>query len=123
MALALSLPACTASDRCREPGTHPALAATLLFGRTREADSAWPEFLKTVITPRFPDGLTVLEATGQFQNPQTGAIGSEASRVVLIVTADSPRIGTKLAEIAGAYKSRFHQQSVGILLAPTCAAF
>jgi len=47
----------------------------------------------------------------------------EASRIVIIVIENGGRTGFKLAEIASEYTSRFHPQSVGILLAPTCAAF
>ncbi|MCL2428896.1 MAG: DUF3574 domain-containing protein [Alphaproteobacteria bacterium] len=117
-------PACLpAADSCRGLGAHQALVATLLFDRTAQSDRAWSDFLRTIITPRFPDGLTVLDGSGQFHDRQTGAIGSEASLIVIIATENGRRTGFKLAKIASEYTSRFHQQSVGILLAPTCAAF
>ncbi|MYB35434.1 MAG: DUF3574 domain-containing protein [Gammaproteobacteria bacterium] len=41
----------------------------LFFGRSRQgvevvSDAAWGTFLAEEITPRFPDGLTVLDAMG-----------------------------------------------------------
>ncbi|MBO0710295.1 MAG: DUF3574 domain-containing protein [Acetobacteraceae bacterium] len=56
-------------------------------------------FLRTIVTPRFPDGLTVLDGSGQFRNPLTGAIGSGPSRIVLIVTEDKGRTGCPLLEL------------------------
>ncbi|WP_333440655.1 DUF3574 domain-containing protein [Microcoleus sp. herbarium2] len=32
------------------------------------SESEWQEFVKTVITPRFREGLTVLDGSGQFLN-------------------------------------------------------
>ena len=44
----------------------------LFFGRNHRnlevvSDTAWREFLAAEITPRFPDGLTVLDAAGQWR--------------------------------------------------------
>jgi len=43
----------------------------LYFGLTKPggetiSESEWQEFVKTVITPRFREGLTVLDGSGQF---------------------------------------------------------
>ena len=45
----------------------------LYFGLTKPggetiSESEWQEFVKTVITPRFREGLTVLDGWGQFLN-------------------------------------------------------
>ena len=45
----------------------------LYFGLTKPGgetiyESEWQEFVKTVITPRFREGLTVLDGSGQFLN-------------------------------------------------------
>ncbi len=102
--------------------------ATVLFGsdvpgRGSVGADEWAAFLRDTVTPRFPAGLTVLEGAGQWRDPRTGRIGAEPSRVLLIAADPTPATGRALGEIAAAYKARFRQQSVGVLVAPTCASF
>ena len=87
------------------------------------SDAAWAEFLATIVTPRFPDGLTVLDGYGQWRNPSTGEIGHEASTLVEIVTSDTTETAARLEQIRDAYKTRFGQQSVGLVTTASCAAF
>ena len=47
----------------------------------------------------------------------------EPSKVVMIVLPSKPEDMARLTEVAEAYKKRFRQQSVGIVLRPACAAF
>ncbi len=123
-----SLAACTAPDPCRDVGAHQALVATLLFGlgvpgRGPVTNDEWTAFMRDVVTPRFPEGLTVLDGNGQWRDPATGRISAAPSRVVLVATDDARSAPGKLADVADAYKTRFRQKSVGILLSPSCAAF
>jgi Protein of unknown function (DUF3574) len=104
------------------------LAAELLFGRRTAgggivSEAAWARFLAREITPRFPDGLTVLDAAGQWRDPVRGRIGREPSKVVLIVFRDDSLKQANLDAIADAYKRRFKQRSVGIVIKPVCASF
>jgi hypothetical protein len=104
------------------------LAAELLFGRRTAgggmvSEAAWARFLAREITPRFPDGLTVLDAAGQWREPARGRIVREPSKVVLIVFRDHPQKQEHLDTIADAYKRRFKQRSVGIVIKPACASF
>src|SRR5688572_29637012 len=59
--------------------------ARLFFGLRGSAglvsNADWDLFLTTVITPRFPNGLTVLEASGQWRDSVNGT-RQEPSRVV-----------------------------------------
>lgn len=112
---------------CR-PGQDAALTATLLFGRHASGRSAvsnadWSSFLASEITPRFPDGLTVFDAAGQWRDPTRGVAVREPSKVVLIVYRDEPTAQARLTAIAEAYKRRFAQRSVGIVVSPACASF
>ena len=70
-----------------------------------------------------PDGLTVFDAAGQWRDPARGRIVREPSKVVLIVFRDEPQKQEHLDAIADAYKRRFKQQSVGIVIRPACASF
>ena len=41
----------------------------------------------------------------------------------MVVTADDAPARDKIAAIVAAYKQQFHQQSVGVISRPVCAAF
>jgi len=105
----------------------PWIVAELLFGRGNVSDFNWDRFLTAEVTPRFPDGLTVYDARGQWKNPQTGAISRERSKVVMIAMppdqGNEAKNETKLQEIIAAYKTRFRQQSVGLIMRPSCVSF
>jgi len=85
------------------------MVAELFFGRTRVSEASWTRFLATEITPRFPDGLTVLEAKGQWRNPTTKAIARERSTVVTIAMPPARTNDARLQQIVEAYKTRFKQ--------------
>ena len=78
-------------------------------GTVGEAD--WQAFLDAEITPRFPDGLTVLAGFGQWRNGQ-GVIVREAARMLLVWYIPGPRTEADIAAIREAYKTRFAQESV-----------
>jgi hypothetical protein len=110
------------------PGQQAMLAAELLFGRkigdrvgVSEAD--FRRFVDEAVTPRFPDGLTILDASGQYHDRARGRLIREPSKLVLIATSDDSANREKLAMIAEAYKRSFRQQSVGLILKSACASF
>src|SRR5688500_17329335 len=63
-------PLVDAKTACAPFGTSY-LRTTLYFGLARPSgvvsDANWQSFLRDEITPRFPDGLTVWEADGQWR--------------------------------------------------------
>jgi hypothetical protein len=98
----------------------------LMFGRNVRSggsDAAWAGFVAREITPRFPDGLTVLEAAGQWRDPAAGRLVRERSKLVIIVTPTDASADGKVAAIVAAYKQRFRQKSVGVITTAVCAAF
>lgn len=103
--------------------------AEMIFGRNiGEIEAAvseddWQRFLDELVAPRFPDGLTVLDASGQWWNRPAGRVEREASKILLIILADEKAQAPKLAEIAAAYKRRFSQQSVIVMLRRACVTF
>ncbi|WP_157100661.1 DUF3574 domain-containing protein [Rhodoplanes sp. Z2-YC6860] len=101
----------------------PWMVAELLFGRSHVSDAAWDRFLATEVTPRFPDGLTVYDARGQWRNPQTKTISRERSKVVMIAMPPADDSQARLSAIIEAYKTRFRQQSVGLIVRPSCVSF
>ena len=110
------------------PPLQPMQQIELMFGRDVHGrpgvgDAAWTRFLAREITPRFPDGLTVLDAAGQWRDPANGRLARERSRLVIIVTAAEPPADDRIAAIVAAYKQRFRQKSVGVVTSAVCAAF
>jgi hypothetical protein len=101
----------------------PWMVAELLFGRSNVSEFNWNRFLDAEITPRFPDGLTVYDARGQWRDPQTKKISRERSKVVMIAMPPDAGNEARLQEIIEAYKTRFKQQSVGLILRPSCVSF
>ncbi len=103
------------------------LSAELFFGRSFGdrvvSEKEFARFLATDVTPRFPEGLTVLDGRGQWRNGDGGAIVHEPSKLVQIIFADEAAKRADLDAIATSYKLKFHQQSVLISLQEVCAAF
>jgi hypothetical protein len=97
--------------------------AELLFGRSAVTAAEWEDFLAHSVTPRFPDGLTVLDGQGQWLSPNSGRISHEASTVLLILATPAPDLKARLDAVREDYKTRFHQQSVGLITSPSCAEF
>jgi hypothetical protein len=99
---------------------------TLYFGLTRPtgtvSEAEWQAFLRNDVTPRFPDGLTVLEGDGQYRRTD-GTIGRERSKVVVILHDEKPTTREALGTVVGRYKEAFAQESVLWESARVCAAF
>jgi len=91
------------------------IRTTLYFGLSRPKGSVseleWQIFLRDEVTKRFPDGLTVWQAEGQWQN-SAGSIDREQSKVLLLVHADSAAARQSIQDVIQAYRKTFDQQSV-----------
>jgi hypothetical protein len=88
----------------------------LYFGRNRPsggevADADWERFLDEVVTPRFPAGLTVVEARGRWRG-RSGTVESERTEVVTLLHAADSASQRAIEEIAMEYKRRFDQEAV-----------
>jgi hypothetical protein len=119
--LACQVTGAAAQLSCTAP-QQPMLDIELLLGRGRASDARWRAFLAREVSPRFPDGLTVYETTGQWRDPARNVIVREKSRVLrMIVPADAPR--DKIEAVALSYKKQFGQKSVGIVMRPACVSF
>ncbi len=132
--LALSLAASLALAGCATvepdpicpPGQEHLRTAQLFFGRNVGAAPAVSEadfrkFMDEEVTPRFPDGLTVMDGGGQWRGAENQLI-REASKVVLIVL---PRrgAGDRIEAVRTAYKTRFKQDSVLLVTQAACVSF
>ena len=80
---------------------------------TEVTEDEWQRFLTDEVTPRFPDGLTIIEARGQYRNA-SGKIIRERSRVLILLYPKKQRseANKKIDAICAAYKRIFQQESV-----------
>ncbi|MFJ9350123.1 DUF3574 domain-containing protein [Streptomyces sp. NPDC101237] len=96
------------------------LETRLFFGTARPdgepavTDRQFAAFVDKVVTPDFPDGLTVQSGRGQWRDAH-GTIEKERSYELVLLcprsaTADGDR---KIEEIRRAYEKAFAQESVG----------
>lgn len=109
------------------PGARPQLTAEMLFGRNigdrlGVGEAAWTRFVDAEVTPRFPDGLTIVDARGQWRDTARGRIVSEPSKLLVIIADDTAESRAKLTAIADAYKRQFRQQAVATVLRPACVS-
>ncbi|HEY7979471.1 MAG TPA: DUF3574 domain-containing protein [Rhizomicrobium sp.] len=94
----------------------------LLFGAGQVGMARWKTFLSHEVTPRFPDGLTVLDGYGQWKAPN-GKISAERSRVLLLWHAPGADADARIDVIRDAYKKQFHQLSVMRVDSVDCVSF
>ncbi len=125
--MATGLGAQTPALSCR--GTQqPKEVAELMFGRdigsrVGVSESAWAQFVAREMTPRFPDGLTITDAIGQWRDRDSGRIIREPSKHVEIVLPGHDDDEERLDAIVGAYKRQFRQQAVGVIVRSACVSF
>ena len=92
----------------------------MYFGTTNKETQApysneeWLQFLADEVTPRFPDGLTVLTGLGQWRESESAEIEQERSNVLIILypLSTAQESSVKLEEIRDAYEQQFNQSSV-----------
>jgi hypothetical protein len=95
--------------------SKPQLRTTLYFGLTRPkgavSELEWQLFVRDEVTKRFPEGLTVWNADGQWRTP-TGSIDHERSKVMLLMHADTAEARKLVQELIERYRKLFEQESV-----------
>jgi uncharacterized protein DUF3574 len=106
---------------------HPTTAASpgarwirteLFFGLSKPDGSIiaaedWNTFLDGQILRRFPDGLTVLDATGRYLDQQQRTIKEPSKLVILFYSPDrASAANSNITAIVTEYCSQFHQESV-----------
>jgi hypothetical protein len=95
-----------------------AFARTELFFGTAKPGGAVTEeefktFLDDVVTPLFPDGVTVVKADGQFRGADGVTIKEESYVVILLYPVEGHKTSSRnIDAIRRAYMSRHRQESV-----------
>lgn len=122
-----SLPVAARIAEACPAGQERLRTAQLFFGRDIDGkasvtDAQFRDFMDNELTPRFPDGLTVMDGGGQWRGEENRLI-REASKVVMIVMPRTPDGADRLTAVRAAYKQRFHQDSVLLVTQQACVSF
>ncbi len=86
------------------------------------SEEAWREFLADTVTPRFPDGLTVLSGNGQWRDA-SGEVLREGSKLLIIYAPPGDEGRRAIDEISEEYERRFDQESVLRVIGSACVSF
>ncbi len=125
--LALAVAGCASVQQPACPAGQERLkTAQLFFGREVDgkpsvSEADFHRFVEEELTPRFPDGLTVLNAGGQWRASDNPLV-REASKVVLIVLPAKGDPSARIDAVQGAYRKRFRQESVLVLTQASCVS-
>jgi hypothetical protein len=99
----------------------------LLFGLSRSngpdiTEEEFQGFIDLQVTPRFPDGLTLLAGNGQFKD-SAGNIIQEGSKLLILLYPFSKDLSKLVDEIRAEYQSAFQQESVLRVDEHSCVSF
>ncbi len=86
------------------------------------SDADWEAFLAETITPRFPDGLSVIDVAGQGRTDD-GTIEQERTKMLLVLAPPGGDSLDRMNEISEEYKQRFSQNSTLRVITEACVAF
>ena len=115
-ATVIVLGSCAARQGVPPADSAAAVADRLFLGREipgggTVSDAEWAAFVEEVVTPRFPQGLTVWRADGQWLDAQ-GLTVHEPVMVIEVLHPPGAEADTAIAEIANEYRRRFRQEAV-----------
>jgi hypothetical protein len=121
----------TLSGDAAHPGHTQGWVDTKLYFGLGPADDAgkgiseadWRGFLDREVTPRFPDGLSVVDVYGQWLSK--GAVAPERlrSKLLIIDYPDNDENRAKIAAIRAAWKQKTGDQSVLMVSEPADVSF
>jgi hypothetical protein len=96
-------------------GEQASIAEVVYFGANKPggvvSPEEWSTFLREVVTPKFPAGLSVWQASGQWQGGD-GTLTKESTFVLSLVHARASSFEASVRAIIAEYKRRFQQEAV-----------
>ena len=127
--LLLAAACATGGDVACPDGMDPFTELNVYFGLEKGngetvSEEEWQSFLADAVTPHFPDGLTVIDARGQWFDTTEGRLYRESTKVLnVLVPADGVEDSVAaVRDISDRYKTQFDQQAVFHTSLPACAA-
>lgn len=123
--LMLGLAGCASAPKAGCPaGQSQMRTAQFFLGAKPPAklnDRDLRRFVDREVTPRFPDGVTVLEGGGQWKGSDNRLM-REAAKMVLIVMPDSGDGHARVEAVRTAYRVQFKHDPVVVVPPPACVA-
>ena len=92
-------------------------------GRGPLTEAEWSDFAAKSITAQFPDGFTVVDGDGQWFDQSTGLLVHEPSKILIAAADPDSDLAARIGAVVDAYRAQFHQKSVGVVTANSCATF
>ena len=86
-------------------------------------EAQFRSFVDEQVTPRFPDGLTLLTGIGQFRDAGGATLVEGANVLILLYPHGSARADRQIDAIRNDYRRRFEQQSVLRADSVSCVSF
>lgn len=100
-----------------QPKTELWRRTELFFGCSKPdgsniSEKHFLQFVSAEITPRFPDGLTVLPSRGQYLDTSGTLVKERSMQIILFYPTAMRDANRKIEDIRAAYKKAFQQESV-----------
>ena len=83
------------------------------------SDADLRAFVDREVTPRFPEGVTIVDGGGQWKGSADQLV-REAAKVVLIVLPAKGDAIARIETVRTAYRARFQQDTVVVIPQPAC---
>ncbi len=107
-------------------GSQIMVREEVFFGTDKQGGKVsreeWTDFLGQSVTPRFPQGLTVWPASGQWRDEQ-GRIVREDSYVLTLVHPGDTAAEAAVKALTQDYRQRFQQEAVLRVRSTACVTF
>jgi len=65
----------------------------------------------------------VIDGEGQWLDPHSHAPVRERSKILIVSVARDGNLASRIARISDAYRTEFHQESVGVMIYNACGSF
>lgn len=106
-----------AEPRCSSGfGAESFVRTELFFGPSRPggvvSEAEFKAFVDSRVTPRFPDGLTLISGIGQFREASQAITVEGSKLLILLYPEQDAAANRKIEQIRSDYKRTFQQQSV-----------
>ncbi|MHC1479243.1 DUF3574 domain-containing protein [Frateuria aurantia] len=117
-------------DQAHPVATHGWVESRLYFGLGRvdspdavAGEQRWQHFLDTVVTPRFPAGLSVQDVYGQWQGPGQPAPVHLRSKLLIVDYPDNASNRERIEQIRTQWKAETGERSVLRVTVPADVSF
>ncbi|MBI5101143.1 MAG: DUF3574 domain-containing protein [Nitrospirae bacterium] len=114
MAVLFLFSACSSERQFVRTELHFSLCKNETCARDADfiADSEWQYFVDFVIAPKFPDGITIVDAQREWINAQSRKMILERSKILVLLHKDGKSETEAIEYIRTSYKQLYRKNSV-----------